>query len=72
MDKDGGRALPCKEGVEPCKDGGLPNESFDCRCGRSCCNATISIASSIATAKTFDDSFDAPAVARVEAHPGLG
>lgn len=75
MDKDGGRALSCKEGVEPCKDDRLPNKGFDCRCGRSCCYRATIIASRtprtprIAISKAFDNSIDAPTVARVEAHP---
>ena len=74
MDKDSGRTLSCKEGVESCKDDRLPNKGFDCRCGRSWCSATI-IASRtprIAISKAFDNSIDAPTVARVEAHPRGG
>ena len=66
MDKDGGRPLSCKEGVESRKDDRLPNKGFDCRRGRSCCSATTIITSRIAISKAFDNSFDAPTVARVE------
>ena len=75
MDKDSGRTLSCKEGVESCKDDRLPNKGFDCRCGRSCCYSATIIASRtprIAISKAFDNSFDAPTVARVEAHPRGG
>lgn len=74
MDKDGGRALPREEGIEPRKDGRLPDEGLHRggRRGSSAITTSRTAAASVALAEALDDAIDAPPVARIEAHRGGG
>ena len=74
MDKDGGRALSREEGIEPRKDGRLPDEGLHRggRRGSRAITTSRTAAASVALAEALDDAIDAPPVARIEAHWGGG